>query len=97
MEIKTKYNIGDHIYFLTWCQDHLDDNAEVNHGDIFVCEAKVMRIKTILDGNEINTTYSVCSARNKWDKIDEKFCAPDPTQLGLDVSNKYYLSKKRKS
>jgi hypothetical protein len=97
MEIKTKFNIGDNVYFLTSNKKHLDDKCVLNDGEVFVCCAEVIGIKIDV-GNEKNLDieYLVYDG-NKWNKIYEKFCAPDPTQLGLDVTNRYYLSgKKRK-
>ena len=97
MEIKTKFNIKDTVYFLTANQDYLDnDERTLKLGEVFVCKGEVGQID--IHCNYTETHDNVCSVYirvpngTKQVQVHEDFCAADPTQLGVDVTNRYYKS-----
>lgn len=97
MEIKTKFNTKDIVYFLTANQDYLD-NAEktLKVGEVFVCKGEVGQLEIQCYNNEshdiICSVYIRILNGTKLVRIHEDYCAPDPTQLGVNVTNRYYLS-----
>lgn len=98
MEIKTKFNTKDVVYFLTSYQDFLDNEKTLKLGEVFVCKGEVEQIDIQYNYNETyNIIYSVrikVFNGTKSVQVDENFCAPDPTQLGVNVTNRYYKSGK---
>jgi hypothetical protein len=102
MEIKTKFNPKDIVYFLTVIADNLDDSSRtLKKGEAFVCKAEVgdIEITTGYEGkyNIVYSLYIRIENGTRQVHIHEDFCAPDPTQLGLDVTNRYYKSGEKKN
>lgn len=97
MEIKTKFNTKDIVYFLTANQDYLD-NAEktLKVGEVFVCKGEIGQIDIQCDYIEshdiVYSVYIKVLNGTKLVRVYEDFCAPDPTQLGVNVTNRYYKS-----
>lgn len=96
MEIKTKFNIKDIVYFLTTNQDYLD-NAEktLKVGEVFVCKGEIGQIDIQYNNESHDIIYSVYIKvlnETKLIRVHENFCAPDLTQLGVNVTNRYYKS-----
>lgn len=97
MEIKTRFNTEDIVYFLTAESDYLDNvEKTLKVGEVFVCKGEVGEIDIKYNNNE---NYDiVCSVYIKvlngirQVQIHEDFLAPDPTQLGVNVTNRYYKS-----
>ncbi len=101
MEVKTKYNPKDIVYFLTESSDYLDDcNRTLKEGEVFVCKGEVGHVDIAVHyGNEYDICYNIyIKVQNgmKQVEVHEDFCAPDPTQLGLNVTNRYYMSGEKK-
>ena len=102
MEIKTKFNKGDKVYFLTSNIEYFEKSITryPNKDEIFICEGKIDAIKIESHENkEIIIIYLViiCSKNgNVWVEVHENMCSPDTTQLGLDVTNRYNINKLRK-
>ena len=98
MEVKTKFNTKETVYFLTNSTDYLDDtDYRLKKGEVYVCKGEVCGIKIIGDYNgNYDVIYEIivmaygCSKKKV--EIHENFCAPDTTQLGINVTNRYYLS-----
>lgn len=91
MEIKTKYNEGDRVFFLTeeskYARNAFDTYLKT--GEIFAIEATVMKINIKIAKKVTIINSLECDVTGEWIDVNEDFCAPDMVQLGLDVSNKY--------
>ena len=99
MNIKTKYEEGDIIYFLSTNSEDVGSSFDSNlkTGEVFICEAVVMKIKITIINNIVNIYNVVCtSVTDNWHDIHENFCAPDIVQLGVNVSNNYRVVAKPK-
>ncbi len=96
MEIKTKFNPKDIVYFLTENSNYLNDDEKIRKkGEVFVCRGEVGHVNIIVNYDDYDISYNIyikISNGVKQVEVHEDFCAPDPTQLGLNVTNKYYLS-----
>lgn len=98
MEIKTRYDVKDTVYFLTTIQSYHDEPEPLlKQGELFVCKAEIgsIDIKANYNG-KYDIIYSVyiriSSGGTRNIKVHEDFCAPNHVQLGLDVQNRYYKS-----
>jgi hypothetical protein len=95
MEIKTKYNEDDVIFFLTRDSKYAKGafNTYLKEGEVFAVEAVVKKINIKVGDGKIhilnNVKAVVCG---EWLEIHEDFCAPDIVQLGNDVSNRYRVA-----
>jgi len=102
MKIETKFNSKDIVYFLTVNHDNLDDcNRTLKTGELFVVKGEVGRISITGNfGGECEVVYEVYINVNNGVKtvnVHEDFCAPNPTQLGVDVTYRYYLSGEKRN
>jgi hypothetical protein len=97
MEIKTKFDVGDTLVFLT------TDTSFMNYSDndynkAFVCEGIVESIRFELKHGKQEIVYTV-KVRNatrqghNWIDVNEQWCAPDVVQLGQDVSNRFNVHR----
>jgi len=97
MEIKTKYNEEEVVYFLTKNTDLCDRDVYSKIGEVFICEAIIISISIdVEDGKTEITNHLQTTGTRAFIKIDENFCAPDITQLANDVANRYFVSKNNK-
>lgn len=102
MEIITKFDKEDKVYFLTSDTEyHGQGNSWYpNTDEIFICEGKVDGIKIQSETNkEVSIIYLVIvwgKIGNICVEVHENMCSPDTTQLGLDVTNRYNMNKLRK-
>jgi len=95
MEIKTKYNEGDKVFFLTRDSKYAKGafNTYLKEGEVFACEATVMKIKIKVEHGKIHIHNSLRThVAEEWLDLHEDFCAPDIVQLGTDVSNRYRVA-----
>lgn len=97
MEIKTRFNTKDIVYFLTTNQDYLDNTEKtLKIGEVFVCKGEVGQLEIFCNNNEnhdiVCSIYINVHNGTKMVRVHENFCAPDPTQLGVNVTNRYYKS-----
>lgn len=97
MEIKTRFDTKETVYFLTANQDYLDNAQKtLKVGEVFVCKGEIGQID--IQSNYDNNNNIVCSIYIRvlngirLVQVHEDFCAPDPTQLGVNVTNRYYKS-----
>jgi len=101
MKVKTKFDVGDTVYFLSAEPDYIDQNNSDHHlkiGEVFVIKGKVGNIHiTGKSENKYDVEYRVCiRALGGVNEIGvhESMCASDIVQLGVNVSNCYYVSEK---
>ena len=97
MEIKTKFNVGDTLVFLTTNTSFIN-YSDMDYNKTFVCEGIVESIRFELKHGKQEIVYTVKvrdAARqgNKWIDVDEQWCAPDVVQLGQDVSNRFNVHR----
>lgn len=97
MEIGTKFNVNDTVYFLTTTKRilHFGDD---NENKPYVCEGVVQSIDVSFRNEKLVIEY-VVKARSgryndgsnnyEWMKVQEDWLAPDLTQLGLNVTNRF--------
>jgi len=93
MEIKTKFDVEDTLVFLT-TNDAILNGSSGNPNKPFVCEGIVDSIGFEFKHGKPTTVYNVMVRElgrdgYKWVEVDEKWCAPDATQLGLDVTHRF--------
>lgn len=100
MDIKTRFNVEDKIFFLTTNNDIIR-MGDSSSNKPYVCEG-------IVTGFEINNKYEkmvitytvkvkngMCSDGStnwKWVEVEEPWCAPDLVQLGVNVSERFRVN-----
>lgn len=100
MKIETKFNPQDIIYFLTSERDYRDtEDHNLKTGEVFVCKGEVHKINIngTFDGKyDIEyVVYIRAYGQGRRINIHEDMCAANIPQLGLNVSNYYYISEKK--
>lgn len=100
MEIKTIYNANDIVFYLSNDKKYCNDDKILKDGEVFVVKAQIGKITIEVrgDGN-YRIKYEVyvkLPSGVRTDVVLEEFLAPDTTQLGLNVTNRYYLSGDKK-
>jgi len=101
MDIKTKFNVDDTVFFLTTTQDifAMGDHPQ---NKPFVCEGVVTSFRIGYKYEKLGITYTVkvrngrCADNSinwKWMEVEEGWLAPDLVQLGQDVSNRFKVNR----
>jgi hypothetical protein len=100
MEIKTRFNVEDTVFFLTTTQDILAMGDHPQNKP-FVCEGIVTSFRIGYQYEKLVISYTV-KVRNgrcndgsinwKWMEVEEGWLAPDLVQLGQNVSNRFRVN-----
>ena len=93
MEIKTKFNVEDRLFFLT-TDHHILNRSDGDYNKPYVCEGIVDSVRFELRHGNQEIVYGIKVREGghdgfKWISVNEKWCAPDIVQLGLDVSSRF--------
>ena len=101
MDITTKFNVEDKVYFLTTNHEILNFGEHYANKP-YVCEGVVTGLRTEYKNDRLAIIYSIrvnngrCSDGStnwKWMDIEEDWCAPDLVQLGQNDSNRFKVNR----
>jgi hypothetical protein len=99
MEIKTKFNVDDTVFFLT-TTDRIMNFGELADNKPYVCEGIVDSFDITYKHEKLVITYAVKVRESRgsgedglhWMYVEEDWCAPDIIQLGQNVSNRFRVN-----
>jgi len=99
MDIKTKFNKDDTVYFLT-TTDRILHFGDTKENKPYICEGIVDSIDISYKHGKLVITYAVKVREPRgsgedglhWMDVQEDWCAPDLVQLGQNVSNRFRVN-----
>ena len=96
MDIKTRFDVEDKVFFLT-TDDRILNFGKESYNKPYVCEAIVDRVNIDFRDKKLRITYTVKTRDPhadgwRWVDVEEDWCAPDLVQLGQNVTNRFRVN-----